>query len=221
LSYILYVKYQLLLIPKKMQSDDMGCKQCREDPVYRCGVCGRLLCAKHAMLATVCASHLKRSELKFTVHKIVSEGERSAVRKFVRRFWGEEEQLTFERKFMVAELPAIVAKVQDAVIGFISFSPTSDALLVVALGVLPRYQCRGIGSRLIKKVEDEARKLGKIKVLVSTSNDDLPALGFYQSRGFQIYEVKPNVIAEKHAKVLREIGGLPVRDELRLQKMLN
>lgn len=192
-----------------------------KDAVYRCGVCGKLLCAEDAELATVCASHLTKSELEFTVHKIVRGEERSAVREFVRRFWGEEEQLTFDGKFRVAELPGFVAKAQERVIGFISFSPTSDALLVVALGVLPRYQCCGIGRRLIRKVEVEARKLGKVKVLVSTSNDDLPALGFYQSRGFQIYQVKPNVIAEKHAKMLRGIGGLPVRDELRLQKMLD
>jgi len=152
---------------------------------------------------------------------MVSEDERSAVRKFVRRFWGEEEQLTFDRKFVVAELPAYVAKVQDEVIGFISFSPTSDALIIVALGVLPRFQCCGIGSRLIKKVEGEARRQRKVKVLVSASNDDLPALGFYQSRGFQIYEVNPNVIAEKHGRAMRGIDGLPVRDELRLQKTLN
>lgn len=169
----------------------------------------------------MCDSHLNKSELEFTIHKVVSEGERSAVRKLVRRFWGEEEQLTFDRRFIVAELPAYAAKVQDDVIGFISFSPTSDALVVVALGVSPKYQYLGIGTTLIKKVEGEARKLGKGKVLVSTSNDDLPALGFYQSRGFQIYQVNPNVIAEKHAKILRGIGGLPVRDELRLQKTLN
>ena len=169
----------------------------------------------------MCASHLKKSELGFTVRKIVGEKERSAVRKYVRRFWGEEEQLAFGRRFAVAELPAYVAKVQDLVVGFISFSPTSDAILVVALGVLPRYQCCEIGSRLIRKVEGEARRLRKNKVFVSTSNDDLPALGFYQSHGFQIYQVNPNVIAEKHAKVLRGIGGLPVRDELRLQKVLN
>ena len=199
----------------------MGCKQCEETAVYRCGVCGKLLCAKHARLATVCASHLKKSRLEFKVRKIASKGERSAVRKFVRRFWGEEEQLTFDKRFAVVGLPAYVAKVQEGVIGFISFSPISDAIIVVALGVLPRYQCCGIGSRLIKKVEVEARRLGKGKVLVSTSNDDLPALSFYQSRGFQIYQVNPNVIAEKHAKILRGIGGLPVRDELRLQKTLN
>jgi ribosomal protein S18 acetylase RimI-like enzyme len=63
--------------------------------------------------------------------------------------------------------------------------------------------------------------LQRKKLLVSTSNDDLPALGFYQALGFQIIEVVPNVIAEKHGKILTGIGGLPVRDELRLQKILD
>jgi ribosomal protein S18 acetylase RimI-like enzyme len=90
----------------------------------------------------------------------------------------------------------------------------------VALGILPQHQNSGIGKSLIKKLESEAKRFGKEKLLVSTSNDDLPALAFYQSLGFQIYEVKPNVIAEKHGKILKGIGGLPIRDELRLQKRL-
>jgi len=199
----------------------MRCDYCDKDAVHRCSACGRLLCAEHVKLGTVCASHGKKAKLDFAVRRVRSEEERSIIREFVRRFWGEEEQLTFDRRFAVAELPAYVAKVQTGTVGFISFSPASDALIIVALGVLPRYQCCGIGSRLIEKVEGEARRLEKGKVLVSTSNDDLPALGFYQSRGFQIYEVKPNVIAEKHGTVLPGIGRLPVRDELRLRKALN
>jgi len=90
----------------------------------------------------------------------------------------------------------------------------------VALGVLPQYQGSGVGRSLIEKVEAEAKRTMKNTLLVSTSNDDLPALAFYQSLGFQIYEIKPNVIVEKHGGVLKGIGGLPVRDELRLRKIL-
>ncbi|MEM3696118.1 MAG: GNAT family N-acetyltransferase [Candidatus Bathyarchaeia archaeon] len=88
----------------------------------------------------------------------------------------------------------------------------------MALGVLPQYQNLNIGKSLVEKVEEEAKRLCKKKLLVSTSNDDLPALAFYQSIGFQIYEIKQNVIAEKHGMILKGIGGLPIRDELRLQK---
>ncbi|MEM3825464.1 MAG: GNAT family N-acetyltransferase [Candidatus Bathyarchaeia archaeon] len=104
--------------------------------------------------------------------------------------------------------------------GFVSFTELEDALLIAALGVLPRYQNAGVGKKLVEKVEAEAKGFGKGRLLVSTSNDDLPALAFYQSLGFQIFEVKPNVIAEKHGAVLIGIGGLPTRDEIRLQKIL-
>jgi hypothetical protein len=40
-------------------------------------------------------------------------------------------------------------------------------------------------------------------------------------RGFAcIQSARPNVIAEKHGQVLKGVGGLPVRDELRFQKIL-
>jgi len=94
-------------------------------------------------------------------------------------------------------------------------------LIVVALGILPEYQGFGMGSSLIAKVEGEARNSRSKRILVSTSNDDLPALAFYQSLGYQIYEVKPNAIAEKHGGIMRGIGNLPIRDELRLQKTVH
>lgn len=195
----------------------MRCEYCEKDAVYRCIVCGKLLCTEHVKLGTVCPPLVKKAKLAYTVRKATTEEEKSSIRKLVRRFWGEQEQLTFDRKFVVAELPAYVAKVNNRIIGFVSIAETGDAVIVVALGVLPRYQGFGVGRRLIEKVESEAKRLRKRKVLVSTSNDDLPALAFYQSLGFQVFEVKPNVIAEKHGTVLQGIGGLPIRDELRLQ----
>jgi ribosomal protein S18 acetylase RimI-like enzyme len=146
--------------------------------------------------------------------------EREKIREFVKQFWGEEEQLTFDRKFIVAELPAYLAKSRNNVIGFVSFAESRDTIIIVALGILPQYQNAEVGKSLIRKVEADAKRLRKDKLLVSTSNDDLPALAFYQSLGFQLYEVKPNVIAEKHGSVLKGTGGLPVRDELRLKKTL-
>jgi ribosomal protein S18 acetylase RimI-like enzyme len=122
---------------------------------------------------------------------------------------------------MVSEFPAYTAKIGKEIAGFASFTEMDDALIIVALGVPPKFQNAGVGRSLIEQVETEARKRKKKRLLVSTSNDDLPALAFYQLLGFQIYEVKPNVIAEKHGEVQEGIGRLPVRDEIRLRKILN
>jgi ribosomal protein S18 acetylase RimI-like enzyme len=198
----------------------MSCKCCGKDATFKCSVCGNLLCTEHTNIRTICPACTKKTTLKYTLNKVTANEEKEKIQKFVQKFWGEQEQLTFDRKFMVTELPTYAVKLKNAVIGFVSFKEVDDAVIIVALGVLPQYQGSGVGKSLIEKVEDEAKKLRKNRLLVSTSNDDLPALTFYQSLDFQIYEVKPNVIAEKHGRILKGIGGLPIRDELRLQKTL-
>jgi len=198
----------------------MSCKYCGKDVVYRCSVCGEMLCAEHAKLRTVCPSCIKETTVEYSIYEAVLNEKREKIRELVQRFWGEEEQLTFDRKFRVAELPAYTAELENNTIGFISFTEANDAIIIVALGVLPQYQGSGVGRSLIEKVETEASRRMKKKLLVSTSNDDLPALAFYQFLGFQIYMVKTDIIAEKHGEVLKGIGGLPIRDELRLQKIL-
>jgi len=198
----------------------MSCEYCEKDAVYRCGVCGKILCTEHAKLRTVCSSCMKENTAEYSIQKMVLDEEREKIRELVQRFWGEEEQLIFDRKLLVAELPAYTAKLGNDIIGFISFTEADEAIMIAALAVLPRYQGSGVGRGLIKKLETEAKRRMKKKLLVSTSNDDLPALAFYQSLGFQIFMVKPNIIAQKHGEVLKGIGGLPIRDELRLRKIL-
>jgi ribosomal protein S18 acetylase RimI-like enzyme len=198
----------------------MSCAFCGKDAVYTCNICGKMLCQEHVKLRTVCTSCLTKQPFNYRIEKVAADTERDIIQGFVRRFWGDEKQLTFDREFLVTTLPAFSAKVGNDIIGFISFSEINDVILIVALGVLPKYQNAGVGKSLIGEVEAEARRLGKKKLLVSTSNDDLPALAFYQSLGFQIFEVKNNVIANKHGKILKGVCGLPIRDELRLQKIL-
>ena len=196
----------------------MRCKLCQENAVYQCSVCGKPVCAKHVKLKPVCNTCTGKTTVKYAVQKAVLSRDQKRIEELVQLFWGEQEQRTFDKTYKVAELPAFVAKAGEEMVGFVSFADVPDDLLVVALGVLPEYQSVRVGSRLISKVESEAGKLKRKKLLVSTSNDDLPALAFYQSLGFQIYEVKPNVIAEKHGRLMKGIANLPIRDELRLQK---
>jgi len=198
----------------------MSCKHCNSQAVYACNVCGKPLCPQHAKLRTLCPACLKKTTLNYTIVKAKTKKEKEKIREFVERFWGEQEQLTFDKRFIVAELPTYIAKEKDSIVGFISFAETEDATIITALGILPQCQNAGVGKALIKKVEAETKQLSKKQLLVSTSNDDLPALAFYQSLGFQIYEVKPDVIAEKHGKIIKGISGLPVRDELRLRKII-
>ena len=159
-----------------------------------------------------------KKQLRFHIREASSE-DKEIIRQLVRYFWGEDIQVSFGMKFLVAELPAFVAVVDRHIAGFISYYDfNSEAILIVCAGVLPKYQGAGIGKALIKAVEDKARSLSKRKVLVSTTNDNLTALAFYQLLGFRIHEVASNVIAEKHGKVHIGLFGIPIYDEIRLYK---
>ena len=162
----------------------MSCHECGQIAVYRCSACGGDLCAGHAKLWTACASCVKKQEVDYELTMAASTEHRARIRELVRRFWGEEEQLAFDRRYVVSDLPTWVAKSGRRMIGFVSFADLKDDLLIVALGVLAQYQNAGIGRSLVEKAESEARKSGKRRLLVATSNDDLPALAFYQFLGF-------------------------------------
>ena len=179
-----------------------------------------MICGKHTKLRTVCPTCTRKNTLKYAITGNITDKERKEIQELIKRFWGEPEQWTFDRKFKTNTLPTYVAKTKDNIAGFVCFAETDDTIILVALGVPPRYQDSGVGKALIREVENFAKKLGKKELLVSTSNDDLPALAFYQSLDFQIFEVKPNVIAKKHGEIIKGICGLPVRDELRMRRTL-
>ena len=195
------------------------CYFCASPATYRCAVCRKPLCSNHVRILPVCNSCISRVHKEFIIVEKAEE-DVSEIRRLTSLFWGEEEQLTSDIKLRISELPAYVAKSNGKLVGFISYVPFEENMLIAALAVLPEYQGGGIGKALVLKVEEKARQLSKRRLLVSTSNDDLPALAFYQKLGFQIFEVKPNVIAEKHGQILAGVGGIPIRDEIRLQKIL-
>ncbi len=197
----------------------MKCHHCQRDAVYKCSSCGHLLCFDHVRFRTICPECIEKTTFRYATRRITSK-DQEEIHGIVERFWGEDIQLTFDLRFMISQLPGYVAKIKEKIIGFISTAEIDDATLIVTLGVLPEYQGSGVGKKLVEMVESNSLGKSKKRLLVSTSNDDLPALAFYQSIGFQIFEVKPNVIALKHGKVTSGIGKLPVRDELRLQKTL-
>ncbi len=205
---------------KESEVDHANCEYCGKEAVYRCGLCGKILCMRHVRIRTVCTQCIRQVKFRYRIGKLRSDRERRKIRQLVKHFWNEQQQLTFDRKFTVADLPAFVAREGHSIIGFISFAEEKEAIIIVALGIMPQYQGADVGRKLVEKVAAETRRANKKRLLVSTSNDDLPALGFYQSLKFQIYEVKPNIIAEKHGKTLEGIAGLPIRDEIRLQRKI-
>jgi len=87
-----------------------------------------------------------------------------------------------------------------------------QVVLVMLTCCLPD-QGRGGGSALIGAVVDEAVRLGRARILVSTSNDDLVALALYQQHGFHLNRADPWRHRSTHGCELARLCRIPVRDE--------
>ena len=76
----------------------------------------------------------------------------------------------------------------------------------------------GIGSALIDSVKRVAWLQGCRRIWLITTNDNTPALRFYQRRGFSLVAVYRNAIAGsrklKPEIPLAGVDGIPIRDEI-------
>jgi RimJ/RimL family protein N-acetyltransferase len=78
----------------------------------------------------------------------------------------------------------------------------------------------GIGTALIEAVKNVARESGCNRVCLTTTNDNLNALRFYQKRGFVLVTIRRDVIKiARQYKPIPLIGanGIPIRDEIELE----
>ena len=119
----------------------------------------------------------------------------------------------------------LVAWEDNTRVGFAVYREIDDKE-VELLAILATVQWRGIGSTLMTFVEELLREQGVKNLWLCTTNDNLSALQFYQTRGYRLKALRTNAFREvQRLKDLPEenvIGqhGIVIRDELTLAKDL-
>lgn len=79
----------------------------------------------------------------------------------------------------------------------------------------------GVGSALLEAAANAIRAAGCARAFLTTTNDNLRAIGFYQKRGWRLAMLHKGRVEEarKHAPVIPMIGmnNIPLRDEIELE----
>jgi ribosomal protein S18 acetylase RimI-like enzyme len=119
-------------------------------------------------------------------------------------------------------LPGFIALQNAKRVGFATYRIESDECEIVTLNSI--VEGIGVGSALINAVKSKALSSNCRRVWLITTNDNLPALRFYQRRGFTIAALYRNAL-ERSRKLKPEISlvgldGIPLRDELELEMSL-
>lgn len=187
-------------------------------PQYRCAVCDTELPLTEARLSVTCREHRPSSHLHYTV-RVATAADRRDIEEICDRAWGETDIDSFGRTFDVLVSENLVAETDGGEFaGLISLSLDRGELAIVLLSVYPGHQGSGVGSALVDAAAESARAKGVGSLKVATTNDDIPALDFYQRHGFAIYEIETGVMVDHHGGAIPGFAGIPVRDEIRLRR---
>jgi GNAT superfamily N-acetyltransferase len=200
------------------------CAYCDRPAWYRDRETGELLCPEHARLE-VRGPRPERPAAEPAPFQILpaTPDDEATILEFWLHFWNDPEMDCFGKTYRAVELPALLAYDGDQVVGLLSYAVEQrwKAINVVALQVLPAAQGRGGAPALLRVLEAQAREMGIGRLIVATSNDNLPALYFYQRLGFQISAIEVGQIApDDPEEDFVGVGRIPVRDEVRLEKQL-
>lgn len=187
--------------------------------VLRCSRCGRFVDWADARLQLVCGCR-PHVELPPIIVRPCEPAERAAVLDLFQRDFGTTRVGAFDAEHALVEVPTLVALVKDnQLAGAMAYRWTEDALQMLAIATDPMWQRAGVGGHLVTEAERLAREGHRKRTLLATSNDNLPALYFYQRQGYRIASLTPGSLINRAAG-RPGFAGIAVRDEIRLEKDL-
>lgn len=142
--------------------------------------------------------------------------------KLLEQQWGKPGIITRGKLHDTTQLSGFVTIENEDPIGLITYTIERNECEIISLNSL--QEGRGIGSSLIDEVASEAKNNGCYRMVIITTNDNINALHFYQKRGFHISAIYPNALETsrklKPTIPLIGIDGIPLRDEIELEKIL-
>lgn len=163
----------------------------------------------------------KAMSKKFTV-RAAAPADREWVARFIAEHWGADMVVVHNQIFIPSMLPGFIAERNGETTGLITYSVFGSECEVVTLdSLIPQT---GIGTALIAAVETAARNQGASRLWLTTTNDNLNALGFYQRKGFRIARIHANAV--EHARIFKpgipQVAEnlIPIVDEIELEKKI-
>ena len=201
-------------------------------PLYRSSISGEPLTLRDSRLAVVGPDDIPRRPSfrgRIVRADLHDERDAQAVEAINDFYWGSTEQDIFGRTYDVLNCDNYLAVPKPdepgaddpschGIAGNVALKIEDEGFLhIVVFHIWPIWHGRGVGRALLDTSIQEARSHGLGTVKLGTTNDNLPALYFYQRAGFVIEEVVTGIVVIELGMEICGFAGIPVRDEIRMR----
>jgi ribosomal protein S18 acetylase RimI-like enzyme len=153
----------------------------------------------------------------------IDDNLRKQVVEFIVQQWGSPKIISRCKVHSMDQLPGIVILRNNTIIGLLTYKISDGECEIVSLDSLE--EDRGLGSQLISEIERKAKEKQCHRIWLITTNDNIQAIKFYQTRGYDLKAVHRNAV-ESARKLKAEIplkgyNDIPIKHELEFEKWIN
>lgn len=152
----------------------------------------------------------------------INEHYRDEVNRILREQWHCPPSVSKGKVIDTTTLPGFLYMEEERIKGVATYQVEDLECEIVTLNSFEEN--RGIGTAMIKRILEVARKSGCRRVWLITTNDDVHAIRFYQRQGFEL--VAAHINAMEHSRMLKpsipHIGmdDIPIKHELEFEILL-
>lgn len=120
-------------------------------------------------------------------------------------------------------LPGFIIVEHSEPVGLVTYHVAGKDWEIVTLDSL--RQGKGVGTALLEALREAAQEAGAVRLWLTTTNDNLDALRFFQRRGCALVAVHRRAVdqARRFKRTIPVVGAysIPIRDELELEWRFN
>lgn len=146
----------------------------------------------------------------------IESRDRERVAAFIERHWHDRKVMSRGRVFFPHEKDGFVEERDGEIVGLLTYYINAEEMEILTLN--STLEGAGIGSSLMLNAIEAARKAQCRKVTLTTTNDHLRAIGFYQRLGFRMVAINLGVVddARRVKPTIPEFGerGVRIQDEV-------
>ncbi|WOF75741.1 GNAT family N-acetyltransferase [Parvibaculaceae bacterium PLY_AMNH_Bact1] len=159
--------------------------------------------------------------MSFRIRAIETE-DRPLIEGALKKAWGSVRVVSRGKLWNPLDLPGFVAESAGDLVGLVTYRHEVDATEVVTLDSFTERE--GVGTALLQAVAEVARDQGKAHLWLITTNDNIPAIRFYQRRGWDMVALHHGALAHsrRHKPEIPTHGldGVPIDHEIEFRLAL-
>lgn len=148
----------------------------------------------------------------------IEDDDKDRVSELMKKRWGDRIMVVHDEKIDLTEMPGFVALEKRKIVGLLTYSQSGLSLEILSLDSFKENQ--GIGSALLSAAIRLAGEKNVERLHLTTTNDNLSALGFYQKRGFTLTALRLKAVnrarKEKPSIPLKSSDGIAIEHEIEL-----